>query len=57
MNRWWSNGPSDALEEANNKVLAMKFSAPDEPMVRGMKRQINCVNRHVQWRASAGSTG
>jgi hypothetical protein len=34
MNRWWSSGSSDGLEEANRKVLAARSSAPDEPMVR-----------------------
>jgi hypothetical protein len=34
MNRHVSSGSSDGLVEANSKVLAVGFSAPDDPTVR-----------------------
>jgi hypothetical protein len=43
-----SVGLSDGLEEANREVLAARSSAPDGLTVRRMKRQMNCVNGHVQ---------
>jgi hypothetical protein len=45
------------VKTANSEVFAAESSAPDEPTVRRMKRQINCVNGHVQWRATTSSTG
>jgi hypothetical protein len=51
---WWTDGvcisSSDGLEEANNKVLAAKSSALDEPTVRRCKHQMNCVTGHARWR-------
>jgi hypothetical protein len=45
-------GSFDGPDKANSKVLAVKSSAPDEPMVHRLKRQMNCVNSHVQWKAT-----
>jgi hypothetical protein len=52
-----SIGLSDGLEEANNKVFVVGSSTLDEPTVLRLKRRMICVNGHVQWRATASSTG
>jgi hypothetical protein len=52
-----SVGLSDGVKTTNSEVFAAESSAPDEPTVHRMKRRINCVNGHVQWRATASSTG
>jgi hypothetical protein len=57
MNRRSCVGSSDDLEEANSKVLVVKSSAPDESMVRRLKRQMNCFNGPVWWKATARSIG
>jgi hypothetical protein len=55
----WTDGPSNGSSDdhvfANRKVLASKFSAPDEPTHRRMKHQMNCVSGFATttWRGGA----
>jgi hypothetical protein len=55
----WTDGigSSDGFKEANSKVLAAKSSTSNELTARRLKRQMNCVNGYVWWRATTSSTG